>query len=552
MLWTSLAGAALAGAMAVLIIRYMRKPRVQDLEISALRFLPPLSPAQRDRVQWRISAPLASWLFWLRLACLGLLLAIVFADWHLVRTGQDAHLGLRIAIDRSPSMALGEPSRLQLALVLAQQLQQDALAKGGCAEVAWVPPISANAGDAGDAGLRLYEDGIPLAQMIAAFRQPDRQALQGRASCAFSHAVMISDLPRPDPQLLTSDEENAPQYLWRQVGGPEANTALRTAEFSMLAAGEGYGVLTITIDQYGSPATVPELEVTGPDGRSLSPLEPVDLSLRGTKRVDFPASKAGTYLAELREAGGLSLDNRLRIDLKTLASLKIGYANALNDPQLRAVLPRLGAPAAPEEKPDIAIAPYSRLADDMATSGIYLAAQAAEPQVLGYFDRNSPLLELVDLDLLEEMRPGGAVELPQDFRRIAAAAGSGQAAAWIAVRGGTAPAVLLPARPAATGNRDRDEQLAKAWWVLFLNAYRYVTESRLGDVTEAFVGPDDTPLANVASESNTSQLRGVDDTIDSIQPTIRAAPRNWLWWPWLACVATLLFLFERIVGLRRN
>lgn len=546
MLWTTLAGAVLAGAMAVLIVRYMRTPRVRNVEISALRFLPELSRAQRERVQWRISAPLTSRLFWLRLAFLCILLAIVLVDRKSFRTNQDAHLGVRIAIDRSPSMAIGQPSRLQIAKVFADKLQKDTLAKGGCAEITKVPPMASGTTDT---ETPVTEDGIPLAQLITVFRQPDRAPLQGRTSCAFTHAVMISDLPRPDSQLLTTKDENAPQYLWFQVGQPEANTALRTAEFSTPAAGSRTGVLTIVIDQYGPPLAMPNLIVTGPDGQPLSSIEPFDLSLRGTKRIGFPITEAGTYQAEVSEIGGLSLDNRLRIDLKTLASLKIAYSNTLNDPQLRAVLPRLGSVVPPDGEPDLVVAPYSRFPGEMATSGIYLTEQSAEPQELGYFDGNSRLLDLVDLDLLEALRPGGAADPPPDFRWIASAAAE-KAAAWIAVRGGAAPAVILPARPTATGDRQRDEELSKAWWVLLLNAFRYVTESRLSDARTEFVGPDGASLANVASESNTSQTHGMDDNVDSIQPTARTVTRDRLLWPWLACVATILLLIERIAGVR--
>ncbi len=548
MLWTSLTGAALAGAMVVLIVRYMRTPRVRDIEISALRFLPELSPAQRERVQLRISVPLTSPLFWVRFFCLVALLATLLVDRHSFRTSLDAHLGLRIVIDRSPSMTLGQPSRLDLATAFAGKLQQDTLAKGGCAEMAWIPALTANVTKAAEPTAK---DGIPLAQLIAAFRQPDRDALQERTSCAITHIAMISDLPRPDEQLLTAEDENAPQYLWFQVGQAEANTALRMAEFSSLVTGNGNGVLTIVIDQYGSAQTRPELTVMGPDGQPLLPLEPVNLSLRGTKRIGFPVTMAGTYLAELRETGGLSLDNRLRIDLKTLSSLKIAYSSPQNDPQLRSLLLRLGSIVLPDEKPDLTIASYSRSPEGTTASGIYFVEPSPAAQDLGYFDSNSQLLELVDLDLLEAMSPGGLVAPPPDFQRIASATGGG-AAVWIAVRGGAAPAVLLPAHPTASDGGEQDAEVSKAWWVLFLNAFRYVTESRLADVETGFVDPAGLSLSNVMSESNTSQIEGTNDNINSIQPTIGSVLQERLWWPWLACVATILMLVERIVGLGKS
>jgi len=529
-MWLFATIGALALAGGILVVRYMRMPRVIDLSVSALRFLPQLSPAKRDRVRWRVSAPLLSGLFWLRAAILALLLMTVLLDGTTFTAGIPARLGLRIVVDRSPSMGMGQPSRDAQATEVGVALAARAAALGGCVEVVSVP-----AADRADpvAGI-----GVSLTELRAAIAPA---AATVDDDCSVTHAAVISDLPRPGGVFADAE---GPAVLWFQVGKPEANTLIRNAKITQAATRMRPAVLSVEIDEVGLPQSERTLALQAADGSELAPLVPVVLSAPGRKSADYTLTEPGTYLAVLTDPEGLPLDDRLRITIGSLTALQIDVTNTVDDSMVRRLADLLGSPPAEGSAADLRIASIA-LDTEFSASGIYLfSGQAATPTTLDFFDETSPLLALVDIDLLETMQPLGVTAIPEGFRRVAIA----DSAVWLAVRGGDRPAVIMPAPPRDAG--ELAGELQRTWLVLFLNAFSMVAESKLTAAAVTYVTSDGSVLANVTYESNTAQPIGNSSRIEDIQPIGVVVDHARSLWPWLAVAALLLMCAERLLGKR--
>lgn len=528
--WLLLAGSGLLAATG-LVIRYMRTPRVIAVAISALHLLPTFSPARRDRVRWRFAAPLTSWRFWLRAAIIGLLAATLFTQALPFGGTAESRLAVRILVDASPSMSMGTPSRFAEAERILGELAKRISALGGCLSVSQWP--AASTGPA---------NGVARASLIAALRRDDQDG-----DCTQpTNLALISDLPRPAAATLASPDGEGPPVLWFQVGRPHANVALREARFVPPVRRGGLGTLSLDIEEYGAVERreALALRLTDPDGQELEPVRPVDFTQAGNKRADYAISRPGRYRALLTDPDGLTIDDRLLIEIGSVDALPIRLADELQDAELRQVAARLGDTETTLGGAGLLIGPYGDPAATQA-SGIYLVPSGGSARPLAYFDEQSELLQFVDLDLLEQMRPGAIGPLPEGFRVVAGQGGGD--GAWIAYRGGADPAVIIPARTAA-GATAWDE----TWWVMFLNAFRQVAEGRLATAGVSQVDAQDRVLADVGHESNTAQEIGDSDVTASLLPVAATQEQSVQSWPWLVLAGLILLLADRLVGVERR
>ena len=543
MLLGLLAFATVGLFLVVLLVKYMRRSKVRHVEISALQFLPELSEARQSRVRWQMSAPLRSPLFWLRFLILLTLLAILLLDGVLVPTKNAPALGVLVAVDHSPSMAVGRPTRLQLANEMADKIVQHVTAQGGCSRVVAVPHTAPSNGVA-DVGVS------PIAMMHAL------SASLEDGPCHWTHLAVVSDLPKP-PFFALSDarghekvaegEVLAADPLWFQVGEPEANSALTGADFKAAGLGGDGARLSLNIARFGDTNSDLSLVVTGPKGQILSPDAPVGLGKGQEATVSYAVSEPGTYRAELKESGGFVLDNHLALSIGAMSVLPIALdANVSAGPL--ANLARQMAPVVGAERDDaVRIGLYSD-EDGLTERGIYLVrGEAQGVNALGYFQKESPLLEAVDLDLLETLKPRGLERLPEGFRAVAAGA---DGKVWIALRAGAHPAVLMPEPAGGLANANLADAQHLTWLVAFINAYRFVNQDRQPLLDVSHVDGAGARLEKLAYESDTAKPLGTNPALDDIQPVSMMGEAQSPLWPWLALVAIILLVAERLVALR--
>ena len=205
-----------------LLVKYMRRSKVRHVEISSLQFLPDLSRTQKARVRWQPGIPLRSPLFWLRFLILVMLFAMLILDGVLIPERNAPSLGVLVAVDHSASMAVGRPSRLQLANEMAEEITRHVADLGGCFRVVSLPNATPQN--------VVSDTGVSPIAMVDALSV----ALEDQ-SCGWTHLAVVSDLPRP-PLFALSDARALREGvqsgrlvadpLWFQVGEPEANSAL--------------------------------------------------------------------------------------------------------------------------------------------------------------------------------------------------------------------------------------------------------------------------------------------------------------------------------------
>ncbi|WP_321447887.1 hypothetical protein [uncultured Cohaesibacter sp.] len=543
MLLGLLAFATVGLFLVVLLVKYMRRSKVRHVEISALQFLPELSEARQSRVRWQMSAPLRSPLFWLRFLILLTLLAILLLDGVLVPTKNAPALGVLVAVDHSPSMAVGRPTRLQLANEMADKIVQHVTAQGGCSRVVAVPHTAPSNG-VGDAGVS------PIAMMHAL------SASLEDGPCRWTHLAVVSDLPKPPFFALSDAREHekvaegevlSADPLWFQVGEPEANSALTGADFKAAGLGGDGARLSLNIARFGDTNSDLSLVVTGPRGQILSPDAPVDLGKGQEVSVTYAVSEPGTYRAELEETGGFALDNRLALSIGAMSVLPIALDADVSAGAL-ANLARQMAPVVGAERDDAVRIGFYSAEDGLTERGIYLVrGEAQGVNALGYFQKESPLLEAVDLDLLETLKPRGLGRLPEGFRAVAAGA---DGKVWIAVRAGAHPAVLMPEPAGGLANANLADAQHLTWLVAFINAYRFVNQDRQPLLDVSHVDGAGARIENLAYESDTAKPLGTNPALDDIQPVSMMGEAQSPLWPWLALVAIILIVAERVVALR--
>lgn len=535
-----LAAGGILASLSIVILRYMRRPNTRTVAISALRFLPPLSAATRERVRWAPTAPLASPLFWLRLAILFILLAALVFDVATWRGADEERLGLRIVLDRSASMGVGSPTRMEEAIDLVERLTDHVARFDGCVEVRNVPRLSGDETALDGPS----NEGLDPSAILAAAARP---AAAGE-NCPPTHVAVVSDRPRPASGLVRSPPGIGEEVFWFQVGTPQPNTALVGADLAPSFASEGRAVLSLRVTSFGpsSPSVSPvSLTLSGPGNVPLPPMSATDLTVPGDKTVSYEIAEPGTYLADLDESEALGADNRLKINVARVSAAPIELASGFAGSSLAMLARRLGPQAETREPDTLRIAPYTS-GPETAARGIYfLPATRSDNERLGYFDAVSPLLELVDLDLFEAMQPSGLDQVPDGFSLVAA---SSAGRLWLAERRSGQPAAIMPAPP---GNAmvDLFAEENSVWLVTFLNAFQRVTADRSGALDVRAVDEDGEEIQNIRHESDTAQATAASARIEDIVPNRSSPTEERPVWPWLVALALVLLLIERLFGL---
>ncbi|WP_316862916.1 hypothetical protein [uncultured Cohaesibacter sp.] len=535
---------AIGGVSVVLlavIVRYMRRSMVRSVSISALQFLPELASARQKRVRWQISMPLQSPLFWLRLLFLALLLAALLADGVSIHTQRQASLGVLIVVDHSPSMAMGKPSRLQLANQKAEDVRAHVSALKGCSKTIAFPSVPIGAAQA------IARDGFAPAMLINSLTD----SLERDQSCDWTHLVVISDLPPQAMLALEGRERTGTPPFWFQVGTPTSNMAISGAHFSPETPEGRDADLEIELEDYGKPSGPVSLELYGPDDKRLDPVEAMDLGVPGRKRLHFRVSEAGRYRALLNETGGLAIDNRFEITLNSIAAMPVILDEALSQSSLKPLLEKIST--VHHTNPDqmsVSIGLFAPDAVSVKRGIFFLQGEGTRSSGLGYFDGSNELLRSVDLDLFEKMPSTGLKVVPEGFKAVVSDA---DGALLLAMREGDNRAVLMPLPPGGFASMLL-ERANQTWLVAFLNAFRYVNEDR-GQIT-AMAHVDDTgaPLYDVAFESDVAKPVGLNPQLEDIRPVAEIRQESHVVWPWLLLAALLALGLERVLDqpLRRR
>ncbi|MEP2980437.1 MAG: hypothetical protein ABJO86_13180 [Lentilitoribacter sp.] len=539
MLVSFLAIGGVFSAFTILVVRYMRQPSRIDVAISALKFLPHLPTATKNRVRWQFSAPFLSKLFWLRFLILGLLLFALFLDGESFETPVPTSLGLRIVMDKTASMGVGTPKRIDQAAALLALLEARVAELNGCIEIRQVP---APLGNLQRLGL-LSQNGGNISRLIAEVGQP----IDDNSKCGVTHVAVISDLNRQDVGLLPPPVGLATDVFWFQMGTPHPNTAISRAFMSNSNSTSNGAVLNVEISEFGEIEGDVSLFLIGPDGQPISLRQSVDWNIRGSKIASFIVTDPGRYVAELRETKGLSADNRLEIEILSTDQRPIALAPNYVDTQLGMLVRKLGPVVGQDFEDAITIAKYEE-SSDITKPGIYMfpSNPASSEVLLGYFDSHSPLLDQVDLDLWEKAARIGISSVPPGFKIVASDSNSDNV--LLAERSSTSRAVLMP-EPNGGVNVDILSQPHSTWVVMFLNAWRAISHDRDDSFSTRYIDEQGRPLRNIEYEFNTAKKTGESSSIDDIQPVGAVSTKDNAWWPLILIAVIVLIALERSLGL---
>jgi hypothetical protein len=248
-------------AAAAMFIWHLVRPSFRSLRVSMAHLLPdpPASRAPRSRIS--PVPPMGSPAFWLRMALAGLVIAALMA--HLLpptATAPDTRR-LRIVLDASPSMTVGDRFD-QARAVVREVLSHGADAADLCIDLviagASGGPIRAERIEAALASLEPGGAGMPADRLIAALSG----ALPGGCGGAPTNAAIVTDLPpRPIPSAQFPGVA-----LWRQVGAPAANVALTDVSVRGGGLGGARPSVIVRAQVFGAPVASPRIIFEDPEG----------------------------------------------------------------------------------------------------------------------------------------------------------------------------------------------------------------------------------------------------------------------------------------------
>lgn len=512
----------------------MRRPNFSRLRLSAARFLPPLPKARQSRTRWSPSAPVLSWRYYLRVSIVGLLALACLAP-AFQPMGDPRAVQLAIVIDTSHSMGAGGDSaainRVSRTLeILADHLSGLAADAAVClvlreVDVSIHKNLSLTIDDLRNYQTRVRAVGADGAALL-------RAATNSGENCDPNQAIVLTDRPAP----AAPSAKVGGQVIWLDLSTPAGNWGF--ANFSRRAPSlVQQAPPVMEISQYGKVPRELSVLIESSAGQTRAP---IDVSNRGPWQlaIDVPE---GPVRLTLIPGGAYDGDDRVRFIARKRSALKVDW-RIKNPPMPRhlgwemvdninsdaqALLVSTISPDTDYEKIGSAVLVYRGIEGD--GSGI--------ERRIGRFVEGSGLLEAVNFDLLEE-RMRASENSPAGFSPILQ---DEQGAVVIAARADPR-AVLIPG---PVGVPDGNGQ--RLWLTLLFNSLRWVL-SGTGEVAQVnFVGPDGDLVPNAFLESNTAEaVRSVGEIRD-----IRPVKDNHLdaeLWPWLVMLATILFAFERIVG----
>lgn len=519
-----------ACALAV-VAAYLRRPRVRRrLRLGSARFLAEFSPARRSRLA---AAPLfASRLFVIRMGFLAVIAAALMFTVNTAPPDIAARLGLRILVDTTASMGITgstegttraqEARKLVDALVKATQAQAQAEHFPLCTRIFAVDRETRQVtADVTDLLSPRRQGGDPRMLMAA--------ALGDDPSCPPTHVVVVTD--RRKPAIPAAADGRS--VLWWQVGRPMPNAAIEAVSVDADPLITGPATVRFNVHRYG-PASTRAAAVTGPGG--------VVLATRGCaggpSEFCFEANASGRYTIALPGTDAFPDDDRAVVDVPQIKALAVDWR--LRDEPAPAALAVDTGPGAilvarAEDRPDIS----SRRA--VLISGRWRPSAGAAK--LGFFNPDDPLLENVNVDLIEQAAPS-PLPAPEGFVRAAAVDGSD----IVAHRAGGARAALIP--PPLTAP-DAAAPLRNASLLLLANALRYVSaDAGAPHAAVSFIDADGRELPDVRFESDTAEDGDRTDLTAAIAPRrARAGGGGEPLWPWIIVAALAILAVERAMAL---
>ena len=522
-----------AGLLAVLagfgvLAWYMQRRDPPELRLSFARLLQ--DPLDLTRKQPRFSwvPPTGSLSFWLHMAVVALCIAAIWTGWTTVQGRKGMSVGLRVVLDVSHSMSLPDKAGTRLdaareiALAAREAAVRAARAANFCDELVLAGAGITSAGPltAGLAVARTLPEGGEAARLLAA------AALDPEA-CPVTHVLVVSDLPRP-AQLWPGD---APVLIWRQVGQPLANAGLLWVRFRPSGLVAAPAVAEIGVGVFGG-INPPVLQIRGPDGTQevtlLPSLDRLDL-LVGR----FQPKSTGAYRAVLVGGGAYSGDDSLEFDLDV-------PRNTGRDWRLEALPP---PPGTRQDQSGIVVAELSQLVGQDG-GDLKRPIVATYPgwknggsgQFLGSFIEGNPLLDAVNMDVLERFTPQALrTGLPDGFSPVLTDAKGG-----ILIAQRKSPPGFIVPHPVLRGDPD----LVALSTIVFFTALRNATDVGERSVLGRWRMPDGTEVTQAWKESDTAKPVADPAAPVEIVPR-RAAASEMPVWPWMLAAALVFLMFER-------
>lgn len=523
MIWVA---AILAGGGALALLAWhMVRPNRRELRLSTARFLDDLPVTRQPRMRLRPMPPVGSVRFWLRMGAAGAVLAALLPVWPQMRVPAPRAVPLRIVLDLSPSMSVGD--RMDQARA-AVRILADGAGEGACVEL-FTPgdgqaPAGPEAFDARLAAARPGADGVAAAAFLGL---PDRDGPCGGAAV---RVAVVSD----GPALRAGAGEAT--MLWWQVGEPAANLAVTDLRVTGGGLGRAEGTVVVTVQGYGPVPGVPVLSLSTPAGESALTMRS-DPDRADGWLAEAPFAGAGLYAAALPEGGAWAGDDRMVAELTDRGHPAVDWQLA------RPTRPGRFAQGGAEA---VLVADWTGAAPADRAAVLIYPAIGSTAQV-GPFVQDHPLLEDISLDALERALPRGLEVLPEGLMMALSgqdAGPDGGARAILALRDRPRVAVI----PGWTGAGDG----AVLGRMLLANALRWVLEAEDGvQVAARHVDATGRAVGLALAESNTARPPAPPPDLRLLDAGIAAGPgRPVSGVPLWLLLAAALLLVERAVALR--
>jgi len=516
----------LGGASAFgLLVWHMQRRARAPVVLSFARLLPEPKPAARPEPRFAPTLPLTSIGFWLRIAAaLGALAAMLINHDVLLAQSGEA-VALRIVVDVTDSMSLpeGSATRFDAAKVVIANVL-DRLGPNGTLSCVEVVPVGATIGQAGAlAALHPLPEGGDAGLLRATAQSASKD-------CQPTHVLVLTDAVQPAGDW----PEGGPVLIWHQIGAPVANAGIRQVTLTAPGLSAAQAGVNFEVDVFGLDLK-PGLDLAGPGGKREVPLLP-DPDRPSVLQGTLPLTKAGSYLAALRDGGAYGADDVVAFTVPDLPRHQVDWR-----------LAGWKAPAnlEPGAGPDVLlvaaldqITPADLARPLLATYDGWQGGGQA--QAIGAFTEDADLRAGLNLDAFEAHAPMPLqAALPPGFVPVLTDAASGRA---FAARRLSPPGLIVPA-PVASG----DDQVTNLSLTLFFDALSALTSggTKLADSRWQDAGGRKVALA--WKESDTARALAPTPT-SAIEPAPRPAKPSPLT-PYLILAVLAMILTERVLAL---
>lgn len=531
-------------ALGALIIWYMRGPRFLEVRLSAARFLGRLPSAKSQRWRWSLSSPIRQWRFYLRTAWFALLaVGCLNAPLFETEIGKGSlHLTIVIDVSHSMSVSTGDGTALDAAVAVSEQaLERLAGLDSAVDRCAMVWTVGAtirqlgtvNVGEIRRRDLRPEpEGGDPvLLGKAARASSPD---------CTPTHSLIVTDRPAPADLDMGLGERS----VWIDVTQPAANVGIsgvRGLPRSLL----GGGPQAAEIVQFG---TLPDHLLLSVDSGGKRRRVDIDVSTPGPWFVPLMLEPGSVELA-LSPGGVYSGDDRVRFEYRQVKRVQVDWhLPKIGMPSVRGWIPLMRNA---RDRPGLRVLPLAdhfsepdpqQVAEPptvLVYEGFRLGfANVANGALIGLFVEDSPLLDAVSLDVLEQALEHGIDELPEGYVPVLATDADRPV---MAIRFN--PRAAIVPGPRIGG----DPEIERLSLTVFFNAVRWVTAQSRRDVSFKHIDADGRQILDAVLESDTADPNRSAGAIESIRP-VAAVSGDVRLWPWLIALASILLAWDRAMG----